>query len=115
MSEYDYFQCIPMAVFDTATLAETYAALNGSGFGDDIKILKIYNAGTIGITISYDNGVTDHDFYPSGATQIIDLQSNHPTEGNYAKGTKVGRKGQIIMGKRGVATGAGNLYIIGYR
>jgi hypothetical protein len=112
MAELSSFQCIPRAVFNTATLTGTYASLNGTGFGDDIKILKVYNAGTLGVDISYD-GVTDHDFFPSGATIIIDLQTNHSDNSAYGSGTLYGRKGQIIWGK-GTA-GVGNLYIIGFR
>lgn len=112
MADFSSFQCIPMAVFNTATLAGTYAALNTTGFADDIKILKIYNAGTLGVTISYDS-VTDHDFWPAGATLIIDLQTNHADNSSYGAGTLNGRKGQIIFGK-GTA-GVGNLYISGYR
>jgi hypothetical protein len=112
MAELSSFQCIPRAVFNTASLTGSYASLNGSGFGDDIKILKIYNGGTLGIDISYD-GITDHDFFPSGATIIIDLQTNHSDNSSYGSGTLNGRKGQIIFGK-GTA-GVGNLYIAGYR
>ena len=106
------FQCIPRAVFNTASLTGSYQALNGTGFGDDIKILKIYNAGTLGIDISYD-GTTDHDYFPAGATQIIDLQANHADNSAYSSGTLNGRKGQVIYGKG--KAGTGNLYIIGYR
>jgi len=106
------FQCIPRAVFNTASLTASYQTLNGSGFADDIKILKIYNDGTLGIDISYD-GVTDHDFFPGGATIIIDLQTNHADNSAYGAGTLGGRKGQILFGK-GTA-GVGNLYIIGFR
>jgi hypothetical protein len=112
MADFSSFQCIPMAVFDTATLGVSYGALNGSGFAEDIKILKVYNAGTLGVTISYD-GITDHDFWPAGATLIIDLQTNHADNSAYGAGTLNGRKGQIIFGK-GTA-GVGNLYISGYR
>lgn len=112
MAELSSLQFIPRAVFNTATLTGTYQSLNGTGFGDDIKILKIFNAGTLGIDISYD-GVTDHDFFPSGATLIIDIQANHADNSAYGSGTLNGRKGQIIYGK-GTA-GVGNLYIIGYR
>lgn len=105
------FQCITRAVFNTASLTGSYASLNGAGFSDDIKILKIYNGGTNGIDISY-NGSVDHDYFPAGATQIIDLQTNHADESG-AAGTLNGKKGQIIYGK-GTA-GTGNLYIIGYR
>lgn len=113
MAELDSFTCIARAVFNTATLTGTYASLNGTGFGDDIKILKIYNGGTTGIDISYSNGVQDDDYFPAGATQIIDLQANHRDDSPYGAGRLNGRKGQVIMGK-GTA-GLGNLYIIGYR
>lgn len=111
-AEYDYFVCIPLAAFNTAGMLGTYQALNGTGFSDDIKILKFYNGGTQNVTISYDN-VSDHDFFPSGSTQIIDLQANHMSNSSYGSGRKNGRKGQIIYGK-GTA-GTGNFYIIGYR
>lgn len=112
MADLSSFQCIPRAVFNTASLNGSYAALNSTGFGDDIKILKIYNGGSLGIDISYDS-VTDHDYFPAGATLIIDLQTNHADNSAYGAGTLNGRKGQIIYGK-GTA-GTGNLYIIGYR
>ena len=121
MADLSSFQCIEMAIFNTASLGASFSALNGassyslytgSGFQDDIKILKIYNASTVGITISYD-GVTNHDFFPSGATIIIDLQANHENNSAYGSGTKNGRKGQILFGKG--SAGTGNLYISGYR
>lgn len=111
-TELDYFTCIPMAVFDTAELTGTLAALNTTGFADNIKILKFYNGSTVGVTISYD-GVTAHDYFPAGSTQITDLQANHSDNSSYGAGTKNGRKGQIIYGT-GTA-GVGNFYIIGYR
>jgi hypothetical protein len=106
-----FFQCIPRAVFNTASLTGSYQALNGSGFSHEIKMLKIYNAGNVGIDISYD-GVNDHDYYPAGSTFILDLQTNHATESNSSCGELRGRQGQIIYGKG--SAGAGNLYIIGY-
>lgn len=112
MADLSSFQCIPMATFASASVTGSYQSLNGSGFGDDIKILKVYNGSTLGITISYD-GVTDHDFWPAGATLIIDLQTNHSDNSAYGAGTLNGRKGQIIYGK-GTA-GTGSLYISGYR
>jgi len=108
-----FFTCITRAVFNTASINGTYQVLNGTGFSDDIKVLKIYNAGTMGVDISYDGGVTDHDFYPPGSTMILDLQSDHADTASYGAGTLYGRKGQLIFGK-GTA-GVGNLYIIGYR
>lgn len=110
--EFEYFRCIPLTTVDTSTLGASYTALNGSGFEDDIKILKIISLATQGITISYD-GVEDHDFYPAGASFLLDLQTNHSNNSAYSSGTYRGRKGQIIYGKG--AGNTGNLYIIGYK
>ena len=106
------FQFIPRAVFNTASLTASYQALNGAGFGADIKCLIFYNGGTVGIDISYDS-VTDHDYWPAGATRIIDIQANHACNSAYSSGTLNGRSGQIIWGKG--SAGVGNLYIIGMR
>lgn len=112
MAELSSFQFITRAVFNTASMTGSYQAINGSGFSDDIKIFIFYNGGTQGIDISYD-GVTDHDFWPAGATRIVDLQTNHQNTASDASGTLYGRKGQMIWGK-GTA-GTGNVYIMGIR
>jgi hypothetical protein len=121
--ELDTFQCIEMAIFDATTLTGTYQVMNGAaqqagtssvGFEYDIKILKIYNDGSTGVTISYD-GVINNDYLPSKGTMIIDLQANHRDNSSYAAGTLNGRKGQLVYGK-GTASSAGlNIYISGYR
>lgn len=123
MTSYDAFQCIEMAVFDASTLSGTYQVMNGAaqqadtgsvGFQDSIKILKIYNDGSTGVTISYD-GVVKNDYLPSKGTMIIDLQTNHADNSAYASGTLNGRKGQLVYGK-GTASSAGlNIYISGYK
>lgn len=121
--ELNSFTCIEMAVFDASTLTGTFQGMNlaaqqpvGSniGFSDDIKVLKIYNDGSTGVTISYDNVKSD-DYLPSKGTMIIDLQANHRNNSSYSSGTLNGRKGQIVYGK-GTASSAGlNIYISGYR
>ena len=98
MSELSSFQCIARATFDLTTLTGTYQPLNGAGFSDDIKILEIYNGSAVGVDISFD-GVNDHTFWPSGATLIIDFQTNHSDNASNGAGTLNGRKGQIIWGK----------------
>lgn len=98
MAELSSFQYIPAASFDLSTLTGSFQSLNGTGFSDDIKILKIYNGSTVGVDISFD-GVNKHDFWPSGATLIIDLQANHADNSAYGSGTLYGRKGQIIYGR----------------
>lgn len=119
----DTFTCIEMAIFDASTLTGTYQGMNlaaqqtgtsSVGFQSDIKILKIYNDGTTGVTISYD-GVINHDYLPSKGTMIIDLQANHNDNSGYSSGRLNGRQGQIVYGK-GTASSAGfNIYISGYR
>jgi hypothetical protein len=121
--ELDSFRCIEMAVFDATTLTGTYQVMNGAsqqadtssvGFQSDIKLLKIYNDGSTGVTISYD-GIVKHDYLPSKGTMILDLQANHRTGSGYSSGTLNGRKGQLLFGK-GTASSAGlSIYIIGYQ
>lgn len=119
--ELSSYSMVEMAIFNTAGMAGTYAPLNssssyvvytGNGFPDDIKILKIYNDGTNGVTISLD-GTTNHDYMPSKGTLIVDLQANHADNASNGMGLKNGRKGQLLYGK-GTA-GVGNLYISGFR
>ena len=123
MSEnFDSFQWIEMAVFDATTLTGSYQVMNGAaqqtdtgsiGFEKDIKVLKMYNDGTTGLTISY-NGVVKNDYLPSKGTLIIDLQANHADNSSYSSGTLNGRKGQLVWGK-GSASASGNIYISGCR
>ena len=112
MAELSSFQCITAASFDLSTLTGSFQSLNGTGFSDDIKILKIYNGSAVAVDISYD-GVTKHDFWPVGATLIIDLQANHSDNSAYGAGTLNGRKGQIIYGR--TSTTATQLQMAGYR
>jgi hypothetical protein len=117
------FQCIEMAVFDASTLSGTYQAMNtatqqadtgSTGFQAPIKILKVYNDGSTGVTFSFD-GVVKHDYLPSKGTMIIDLQTNHSDGSTSGTGTLNGRQGQLVYGK-GTASSAGlNIYISGYR
>lgn len=110
--EPSYFECIPTATFDLTTLTGSFASMNGSGFAEDIKMLKVYNGSGVGVDISYD-GVTKHDFWPSGATIIFDFQANHTTNSSYKSGVKYGRKGQIIYGR--TSSDPTFLQIAGYR
>lgn len=112
MAELSSFQCITAATFDLTTLTGSFQALNGAGFSDDIKIMKIFNGSGVGVDISYD-GVNKHDFWPAGATLIIDLQTNHSDTSSYGSGTLNGRKGQIIYGR--TSTTSTQLQIAGYR
>lgn len=107
------FSCINAASFDPTTLSGTFQALNGTGFSDDIKMLKIFNPSTsVGIDISYD-GVNKHDYWPPGATIIFDFQTNHSDTASNGAGTLYGRKGQIIYGR--TSSSNTDIQIAGYR
>lgn len=111
--EYSFMQCVTKSEFNMAGLSSSFAAMNGSGFSDSAKILKIYNPSTtIAIEVSLD-GVTAHDFIPPLSALIVDFQTNHYDGGTYGTGTLVVRKGQIIFGR--VAPNPTYLQIIGYR
>jgi hypothetical protein len=112
MAELSSVQCINRAVFNPASLTGTYASINGTGFSDDVKILEIFNGGTVGVDISLD-GVNDHLYWPPGATIIVDFQTNHSDNSAYGAGTLNGRKGQIIYGK--TTENEALIFISGYR
>lgn len=106
-------QCVVKSVFNPATLTGTYQAMNGTGFSDTVKILKLYNGSTtVSIDISLD-GVNNHDFIPPLGTLIVDFQTNHYDGGTYGTGTLNVRKGQILWGK--TAESPTFLQMIGYR
>jgi hypothetical protein len=108
-----YVQCVTKSEFNPASLTGSYQALNGSGFSDTVKILKIYNPSTtVSIDVSLD-GVNNHDFIPPLSTLIVDFQTNHADAPSYGTGTLNLRKGQILYGKE--AENPTYLQIIGYK
>lgn len=105
-------QCVLKTVFNPASLTGSYQAMNGSGFSDDAKIMKLYNGSTtVSIDISLD-GVNNHDFIPPLGTLIVDFQTNHYSA-PHNQGTLNIRKGQILWGK--TAESPTYLQMIGYR
>ncbi len=111
--EFSSVQCVTKAEFDTSTLTGSYQPLNGSGFSDTIKILKIYNPSTtVSIDVSLD-GVNPHDFIPPLSTLIVDFQTNHYESPINSSGTLNVRKGQILWGK--TASNPTFLQMVGYR
>lgn len=113
MADLSSVQCVIKAVFNPASLTGTYQAMNGTGFSDDVKIMKLYNGSvSVSIDISLD-GVNDHDFIPPLGTLIVDFQAGHADNSAYGSGTLNVRKGQILYGK--TAEAPTFLQIIGYR
>ena len=107
-----YFQCATKAEFDMSTLTGSFQPMNGTGFSDAVKIMKIYNPSTsVSIDVSID-GVTPHDFIPPLATLIVDFQTNHETAASFGTGTLIVRKGQILWGR--TAVNPTYLQIVGY-
>jgi hypothetical protein len=107
-----YFQCTTKAEFDLGTLTGSFQPLNGTGFDEAAKVLKIWNPSTtVSIDVSLD-GVTAHDFIPPLATLIVDFQANHADSASFGTGTMIVRKGQILYGR--TAVNPTYLQIIGY-
>lgn len=112
MSSPMYFQCATKAEFDMSTLTGSFQPMNGTGFSDAVKIMKIYNpSASVSIDVSLD-GVTAHDFIPPLATLIVDFQTNHETAASFGTGTLIVRKGQILWGR--TAVNPTYLQIVGY-
>ncbi len=113
MADLSSVQCVTKASFDPSTLTSAYQPLNGLGFSDDVKIMKLYNGSTtVAIDISLD-GFTDNDFMPPLGTLIVDFQAGHADNSAYGSGTLCVRKGQILYGK--IASNANFVQIVGYR
>lgn len=105
--------CVPKAEFDMSTLTGSFQAMNGTGFDDNIKVLKIWNPSTtISIDVSFD-GVTAHDFIPPLSTLIVDFQANHQSGPTFSGGTWNVAKYQILWGR--TAENPTFLQMIGYR
>lgn len=112
-AELSRVQCVPKAQFDPLALTNSYQPLNGTGFVDSIKIMKIWNpSSSVAVDISLD-GVQDHDFIPPLGTLIVDFQTNHSDTASYGSGTLNVSQGQILYGKR--AAQPTFIQIIGYR
>lgn len=112
-TEINRVQCSIKSQFNPALLTGLYQALNGAGFSDAVKILKIYNPSTtISMDISLD-GVNDHDFIPPLGTLIVDFQTNHADQSSSGAGTLYVAKGQILWGK--TAAQPTYLQMVGYK
>lgn len=109
---YNWFQAIPVAQFDPGTLSGTFQPIFTAGFSDSIKIMTVYNGGTVGIEVSF-NGTDLHALWPAGATLVIDLQTNHADNSETGAGTLNGRKGQNVWVR--TSTSDALLTVGGYR
>lgn len=93
--QYDWFQAITASQFNPASLTGTFQPVFTNGFPDNIKIMEVYNGGAVAMDVSFD-GVNLHAVWPSGATLVVDFQTNHADNPPYGSGTLNGRAGQNV-------------------
>jgi hypothetical protein len=82
---------IPLSSIDTATFTGSYQVLN-SGIPFPLFAFKIVNDSTVGVTVSYDGGITDNDYIPAMSAVIYDLQANKSPQNDFSalpQGTSV--------------------------
>ena len=90
----------------SSALTGTYLAINSSPLPNNVYILRIYNAGSTDITITYD-GVTDQDVVP--AATLFEIQG-FPI-GSNTQGAML--PALLTVSAKGTA-GTGNIYISAY-
>lgn len=63
----------------------------GGVMAHPIRIFKITNTSAVGITVSYDDGATDHEYIPAGSFLLIDVTSDRAWDCEFAlaKGVQV--------------------------
>ncbi len=90
---------------DASTFAGSYVALGT--LTEPSRILKITNNSTVDVTLSWDNGTTDHEYLPTGTFILLDCTSDAGSSGllEVRTGTQFSVKG---------AAGTGNVYLSSY-
>lgn len=84
-----------------------YAPLNGTGFIQAPFFIRIINASSMAITVSYD-GVNNHEFIPANSVFELPSQTNSQPGAHIALFPK-----HTIVYVKGTA-GTGNIYLSGY-
>lgn len=89
-----------------STFTGSYQTL-GAVMAHPIRVFKITNDTSVGVTVSYDGGVTDHEYLPSETFLLIDVTSNRDWDCLFAlaQGVQVDVKG---------AAGTGTIYLSTY-
>jgi|FreactcultuFSWF8_1027224.scaffolds.fasta_scaffold05893_3 hypothetical protein len=91
----------------SSTITSLYAPLNGTGFIEAPFFIRINNASSMAITVSYD-GIHDHEFIPAGTIFDLNSQTNSQPNAQIALFPKF-----TIIYIKGTA-GTGNIYLSGY-
>lgn len=97
---------IPLTSVTSSSINNTtYTAINDAGLPHACSIVRIINASSTAVQISY-NGTTDHDYVAAGGTIQLDLQTNRQPNGQVAllrAGTVIYVKGTAGTGFLGLA------------
>ena len=107
MSVKNTMLAIPLLTISSAGLAAGYTAANSVTLSHSVSILRINNAATTAVIISYD-GTTDHEFLAANQVLQLEAQTNSLSNAfacNIKNGTKIYFKG---------TAGVGNIYVSGY-
>jgi hypothetical protein len=107
MSVKNSIQTVPMTTYASSTVTGTYAPMITGGLAKACFLLRITNASTKDIQISFD-GITDADYiFSATANNIPSIYPLIPTTNyaNFSAGTQIYVKG---------TAGTGDIYIAGY-
>ncbi len=107
MSVKNTMLAMPLQTVASAGIAVGYTTANSVTIGHSVSILRINNATTQALTVSYD-GVTDHEYLVNGQTLQIDAQTNSLPNAvccNFKNGLQIFFKG---------GAGTGQVAISGY-
>lgn len=97
---------IPLTILDTSTLTGVYVPF--TTLPQPCFYIRVYNASTVPLFLSYDGGVTNHDVVGPAMTIYINAETNAQPNNNVA----LFPRGQSIFVKGTV--GAGSAYFVGY-
>jgi len=100
-------KAVPLDDIDSATLTGVYAIINSGGLPYNCFLLRIMNASSQDVTISYD-GAINHEVVLADSTLQIPAQSNSQPNNwvaNFPKGMVVWAKG---------TAGVGSIYVSAY-
>ncbi len=93
-------KAVPLDDINSATLTGTYAIVNSGGLPNPCFLLRIMNASTQPVTISYDGSV-DHEVVLANSTLVVNAQNNaQPASyvANFPRGFTVWAKGTAGVG-----------------
>jgi len=96
----------PLRSLAFGSISGTYAGV-GSVFSNPVRIIKIWNNTNADLIISFD-GVTDRDFIPAGAGQVIDYASN---KSNQAGIMEQPAQERVYVKQASSAATSGSIYV----